>query len=49
MEMKDLAYTLAWTFKVTSKWSMAIGILLSATTVFGAIALVAKALQHARF
>ena len=47
--MKDLAYTLAWTFKVTSKWSLAIGMLLSATTVFGAIALAARVLQHSKF
>jgi hypothetical protein len=47
--MKDLAYTLAWAFKVTSKWSLVIGMLLSATTVFGAMALAAKVLQHTKF
>lgn len=47
--MKDLAYTIAWTFKVSSKWSMAIGMLLSATSIFGAMALAAKVLQHTKF
>ena len=47
--MKDLAYTIAWTFKVTSKWSLAISMLLSATTVFGAMALAAKVLHHTSF
>ncbi len=47
--MRDLAYTLAYTFKVTSKWSLAMGMLLSGGTIFGAIALAAKVLQHTRF
>jgi|WetSurMetagenome_2_1015567.scaffolds.fasta_scaffold1032437_2 hypothetical protein len=47
--MKDLAYTIAWAVRVTSKWSMVIGMLLSATTVYGAMALAAKVLHHAKF